>query len=919
MGGVRRTDRARSDATVPVDYQALCRKAGSYLDAAAWQRAFDLLWPPLAACWPPETESENVIEAVALLLSAAVRTGRHDLLEAGAAYLRRRVASLRNHPRIRSLALLMLAHAALHAGDARDARRRLEEIERLGAQTPLADSILVRGALLRSRLEISGGACEAAESWGLLAVERAAAAGSEGHRGDAYALLAILARQRGALGEANALYARAQEAYWRAGALSGLLIVRLNRAWCLGLLGLHGDAGRLFREVLEGAHREERAATALRANLGLGWLAVRAGRLDEARRRLLRVWRAARQLAMPREQILALAYLTETAVLAGRLVPAALALRRARHTAERLPRGGDLDCELDLRAALLAIAQEHPQDALELARRALRVARNGSLTWETAQGWRLMGLAYYRRRQRRAARRAFERAEGLYRGMGEQIEGACVRAWQESIDSAAGHRSRGMHQGMGGEEISGARRFWLEHPLLGPWGGSAAGERYPRVREQIAGTGPTPATAPAHTIPDGPGTPARSIPDGPGTPARSIPDGPGTPARSIPEAVSTADERLSPVWHELGLRSQSPEMITALRLAETYAPGALPALVLGETGTGKDLIAQGLHRLSGRTGAYVPVNCASAQRDLFLAELFGARRGAYTGATEDRRGLVEAARDGTLFLDEVGDLDADAQGYLLRFLDTGEVRPLGAERSHHVKTRVIAATCRDLRRLQEEGRFRTDLYARLAALVIQLPALRQRPGDLVELLPMLWDRAGGDRAGYEAIFDRAVLSRLSEYVWPGNVRELSQLVERAHLFFRQCDARAAREHLLAGDSSPGLPPGSFQARPAQSAPRSQMGLPAHTAPRSQMGLPAQPAPPSQTGLPAQPAPPGQPVHPGQSVQSGASPVQGRWAEQTLERALKDAGGRVAGAARLLGISRSHAYRLYKGRRLDRSA
>lgn len=830
---------------------ALCREVATYLDASAWQRAFDLLWPRFGENWPPPSASPApaaTVEAVALLLSAAVRVGRHDLLSGGAAYLRAQFPSIPEGTHLRALVLLILAHADLHAGRAADARTRLEQVEASAA----ADApVRIRAALLRGRLEVMAGNAGRAEEWGLRAVDRATTLGSDGHRGDGYALLAILARQRGALGEANALYASAEQAYWRAGLLSGQLTVKLNRAWCLGLLGLHADARRLFVEVVEGAHREDRAATGVRGELGLGWLCLRAGRLGEARRRLLRVWLSARRLQLRREGLLALEYLSETHVLMERPGPAATALRLARRAAARLPRGGDVDCELELKTALLALYRGEIEASLGAARRAVRHAQRRELTWEWAQGWRLIGMAYVRRRQRREARQAFERAVRLYDQMGERIESGCARAHLASLAKNAGDRSRHALRGWDGEDLLGPLRFWLAHPLLGPGGWSAARERNPRVREQIAGSGPTPATVSPHPDDD-------------------------------PEPDALAPAR--PMWDDLGLRTRTPEVLTSLHLAETYAPGALPALILGETGTGKDLIAQGLHALSGRSGAYVPVNCAAAQRELFLAELFGARRGAYTGATETRMGLVDAARDGTLFLDEVADLDADAQGYLLRFLDSGEVRPLGAEQSHRVETRVVAATCRDLQRLQEEGRFRRDLYARLAALVIQLPPLRRRGSDLRLLAEMLWRRAGGDPAGFAAVFSRAILARLAEQAWPGNVRELRQLVERAHLFYRRHGAPAAVEHL---ESAPVGGPASPIPMHSPSASRSPSGSRSPCASRSS----------SEAALPADP----------------------RWPAERLVAALTEAGGSVPGAARILGISRSHAYRLFRRLRHQRPA
>jgi DNA-binding NtrC family response regulator len=335
------------------------------------------------------------------------------------------------------------------------------------------------------------------------------------------------------------------------------------------------------------------------------------------------------------------------------------------------------------------------------------------------------------------------------------------------------------------------------------------------------------------------------------------------PASGVLESsVTRAD--LDAIWAELGLVTRTPELVQTLQLAETYAPGRIPVLILGETGTGKDLLAQGLGRLSGRKGAFVPVNCASAQRDLFLAELFGARRGAYTGSIERRRGLVEEAEGGTIFFDEIADLAPEAQGYLLRFLDSGEVRPLGETRSRRIETRAIAATCRDLRALVRQGRFRPDLHARLAGLVLRLPPLRERPEDFDLLVEMLWQREGGSAVECRAVFTPGLQAKLQQFAWPGNVRELRHAVSRALLYSRTHGAQATRanpQQWLRGIGGP--------ASPVEEA----------------LEVPGRARVAHGTG--------------------------GDWSRESLEAALASSGGRIAAAARLLGMSRSHAYRLYK--------
>jgi transcriptional regulator with GAF, ATPase, and Fis domain len=222
-----------------------------------------------------------------------------------------------------------------------------------------------------------------------------------------------------------------------------------------------------------------------------------------------------------------------------------------------------------------------------------------------------------------------------------------------------------------------------------------------------------------------------------------------------------------------GLATFDPGFSARLERLALVAPKPLPVLLLGETGTGKEVVARALHQLSGRRGAFVAVNCGGIAPTLFEAELFGHRRGAFTGATGERTGYVRTADRGTLFLDEVGELPPPAQTALLRVLQEHEVVPIGEALPVPVDLRVCAATNRDLAALVAEGKFREDLYSRLAGLTIELPPLRERRADLGLLIPALLRRAGaeGTRFTWQAA------SALFEYPWPRNVRELERALE----------------------------------------------------------------------------------------------------------------------------------------------
>ena len=212
---------------------------------------------------------------------------------------------------------------------------------------------------------------------------------------------------------------------------------------------------------------------------------------------------------------------------------------------------------------------------------------------------------------------------------------------------------------------------------------------------------------------------------------------------------------------------------------ESIAPSSEPVLILGETGTGKELFAQAIHAASARAGTFVPVNAAGLDDNMFADTLFGHVKGAYTGASDPRPGLVEKAAGGTLFLDEIGDLTVASQVKLLRFLQEKEYRPLGSDTPKHSDARVLVATNRDIRRLLEAGDFRQDLYYRLMAHQIRIPPLRERRDDLPLLIHHFLEEAARELNKTKPTPPKELLVHLATYHFPGNVRELKAMVHNA--------------------------------------------------------------------------------------------------------------------------------------------
>ncbi len=312
------------------------------------------------------------------------------------------------------------------------------------------------------------------------------------------------------------------------------------------------------------------------------------------------------------------------------------------------------------------------------------------------------------------------------------------------------------------------------------------------------------------------------------------------------------------------LLSEDPAMKSVLETVAAVAPSDSRVLILGETGTGKQLVAQAVHDTSPRRAApFVEVNCAAIPENLLESELFGHERGAFTGATERRTGRFEEADDGTLFLDEIGEMSFSVQSKLLRVLQDGRFSRVGGSAVLRSRARVIAATNRDLQQEVEAGRFRADLFYRLHVITLTLPPLRRRPGDVPLLAGHFLRRFRGSRTPALSLTPEA-LRRLHHYAWPGNVRELEHLMERFAV----------------------LHPGPLI---------DVADLPERIV-RETAGLPAD--------------------NPDVLLQGDYAAARAAFELAYLRSTLKAARGNMAAAARLAGLDRSHYFRLVRRQGLD---
>jgi DNA-binding NtrC family response regulator/Tfp pilus assembly protein PilF len=611
---------------------------------------------------------------------------------------------------------------------ATSANRALEIADRLGDQAKSASALMVLGVAAYRRGDLS-----VARDYNEQALGVFRRLGDEARSADARNNIGLIHKQLCEWDSALACFRSVLETRQKLGLYAKTVTPLMN----LGIV--HQKMGEWTA-----AEQHYRAAEAVvveigdelrlsRAHIGLGNVARLQRRFHEAETHLLAALDRARRNAANREEVLALEFLGELDFDRGRPERAATRYHEAMTLAERSAPEGDLIVEIERRRAEALVVLGRLDEAERALDRATRLARLTDDKLEHAVAHRVAGEVAMARGRRLDARQSWEQAATLLTACRERFESARVQLLlARSTDDARAARTHAL------------RACSLFAEVGSPHWQEQAEAELSRLM------GPAPVTAPTRS-----------------------------------------DSLLGRRHRAPGLVGCSNAMRTAETLARRAAATELSVLITGETGTGKELIARTIHSQSPRAARpFLAVNCGALRADLALSQLFGHRKGAFTGAHAEGVGLVEAAHGGTLFLDEAGELPLDVQVTLLRFLESGEYLRLGETQVRRADVRIIAATNKVLRGGDAERLFRRDLLYRLNEIEIRLPALRERVEDIVPLAKHFLSFYGG-LDGPRLSHDGESL--LVSYGWPGNVRELENVMKRLaalHSDSGELDARA---------------------------------------------------------------------------------------------------------------------------------
>ncbi len=470
--------------------------------------------------------------------------------------------------------------------------------------------------------------------------------------------------------------------------------------------------------------------------------------------------------ANSRALILSKEFLGDVELESGSSVDALVSYEDSLRSALAVAPRGDIVAELRRRRAECYYMLGRHQEAYEEAKVGLEHCRELGDRYEEAATYRVLALSAASVGKAAEAKRWFDQGFAYYDDIETPYEWG--RLWMAYGDWLSGPHAAEY------ADIHHAREAY--HAATDHFEGMGAEGKLREARERIA------RLAVSHPLSE------------PATGAQRRP-------RRRPRLTAEDERRARLAREQFGLITVNKVMLNVLEEASKYSRGRLPVLILGESGTGKEHIAAGIHNLSGRTGNYMPINCAALPKDVIESELFGHAVGAFTGAVKDKAGLLEVCDGGTVFLDEIGELPPELQSRLLRFLESGEIRRVGSTRNIRVDTRVVAATNRDGVALERGENFRIDLYYRLAHAVVSLPPLRRRAED-IEVLAEHFVAESSLENGKNVTLSDAALDRMREYTWPGNVRELKSTVERMVLLAGEGQELGPEAVTVAGGGAP---------------------------------------------------------------------------------------------------------------------
>ncbi len=446
-----------------------------------------------------------------------------------------------------------------------------------------------------------------------------------------------------------------------------------------------------------------------------------------------------------RPKILVLEYLGDVDLEQGNAAPALELYRQALTQALALVPRGDIVAELRRRIAECHLLQGRPEEAKSEALAALELCREIQERYDEAATYRVLALACAKLGQPDEAKKYFAQGFATFDDIETPYEWG--KLWMSYGDWIATETAPGYGNRSHALE---AYRSALEH-----FEHMGARSRLAEARERVA------ALEALMRDENEPYVPSDAKP---------------RPARK-PRVNAELTRRSQWAFDNFGMVTRSEGILEMLEDVARVAVSELPVLVLGESGTGKELVAQGVHRLSGRVGDFLAVNASAVPESMLESEFFGHVKGAFTNAVADKAGLFEAAHEGTIFLDEIGEMSVDLQAKLLRYLESGVLRRVGGTRDVKVDVRVVAATNRSREDLQKGSGFRSDLYYRLAHAVYTLPPLRQR-GDDVELLIEHYLGEFNRASKRHVTLSAAARKRMLEYGWPGNVRQLRAVLQK---------------------------------------------------------------------------------------------------------------------------------------------